>query len=147
MHSDQGAQFKSKAFKKLLDDNNVLASYSRPGYPYDNVVTEVFFKYLKGRGINRISCTSLKDIKMACSEYIESFYNNYNPHPTNLNLAPNLKEEEYFKKNIAIFVSNYLTLVHSSLLSVNEDKLSKYATKSLIASCPSLSNVSFKNGW
>ena len=25
----------------------MLASYSKPGYPYDNAVTEVFFKYLK----------------------------------------------------------------------------------------------------
>ncbi|CAM3131046.1 Integrase catalytic domain-containing protein [Lactococcus hircilactis] len=41
-HSDQGSQFKAQAFRKLLDENNILASYSKPGYPYDNSVTEVF---------------------------------------------------------------------------------------------------------
>ncbi|WP_230207269.1 DDE-type integrase/transposase/recombinase, partial [Enterococcus faecalis] len=41
------------AFRKLLDEHQLLASYSKPGYPYDNAVTEVFFKYLKQREINR----------------------------------------------------------------------------------------------
>ncbi|MQW38737.1 DDE-type integrase/transposase/recombinase, partial [Lactococcus hircilactis] len=41
-HSDQGSQFKAQAFRKLLDENNILASYSKPGYPYDNSVTEIF---------------------------------------------------------------------------------------------------------
>ena len=52
-HSDQGSQFKSASFRKLLDEHQLLASYSKPGYPYDNAVTEVFFKYLKQREINR----------------------------------------------------------------------------------------------
>ncbi|KLL34945.1 integrase, partial [Streptococcus agalactiae] len=29
-------------------------------------------------------------------EYIENFYNNYNPHTANLGLTPNQKEENYF---------------------------------------------------
>ena len=52
-HSDQGSQFKAQAFRKILDENNILASYSKPGYPYDNSVTEVFFKCLKLPEINR----------------------------------------------------------------------------------------------
>lgn len=98
LHSDQGSQFKAKDFRKVLDNHHILASYSKPGYPYDNAVTEVFFKYLKARCLNRHSFTSLKEVKLACFEYIESFYNNYNPHSANLELTPNLKEQQYFKK-------------------------------------------------
>lgn len=98
LHSDQGAQFKSKSFRQLLDNNNILASYSKPGYPYDNAVTEVFFKYLKERCLNRTSFTSIQEVKLACFEYIESFYNNYNPHSANQELTPNQKEKIYFKE-------------------------------------------------
>ena len=45
----QGSQFKAASFRKILDEHQLLASYSKPGYPYDNAVTEVFFKYLKQR--------------------------------------------------------------------------------------------------
>jgi len=51
-HSDQGSQFKSFSVRKIVDDHQLLASHSKPGYPYENAVTEVFFKYLKQRKIN-----------------------------------------------------------------------------------------------
>lgn len=98
-HSDQGSQFKAKAFRKLLDEHHCLASYSKPGYPYDNAVTEVFFKYLKLRQINRHHYQSIRQVRQACFEYIEHFYNNYNPHSANNGLTPNQKEEDYLKKS------------------------------------------------
>lgn len=97
-HSDQGSQFKSASFRKLLDEHQLLASYSKPGYPYDNAVTEVFFKYLKQREINRRTYHSIQEVQLSCFEYIEQFYNNYNPHSANKGLTPNQKEENYFKK-------------------------------------------------
>ncbi|WP_276414749.1 DDE-type integrase/transposase/recombinase, partial [Lactococcus garvieae] len=51
-HSDQGSQFKS--------------SYSKPGYPYDNAVTEVFFKYLKQREINRRTYHTIQEVQLSC---------------------------------------------------------------------------------
>lgn len=97
-HSDQGSQFKSKHFRQLLDKNNMLASYSKPGYPYDNAVTEVCFKYLKERCLNRKAFSSIQEVQLACFEYIESFYNNYNSHSANQELTQNQKEENYFKQ-------------------------------------------------
>ena len=88
-HSDQGSQFKSASFRKLLDEHQLLASYSKPGYPYDNAVTEVFFKYLKQREINRRTYHSIQEVQLSCFEYIEQFYNNYNPHSANNGLTPN----------------------------------------------------------
>src|SRR5699024_10109587 len=69
-HSDQGSQFKSTSFRKLLDEHQLLASYSKPGYPYDNAVTEVFFKYLKQREINRRTYHSIQEVQLSCFEYI-----------------------------------------------------------------------------
>lgn len=96
-HSDQGSQFKSQEFRKLLDEHHLIPSYSKPGYPYDNAVTEVFFKYLKQREINRKTFHSIEEVRLSCFEYIEQFYNNYNPHSANNGLTPNQKKLEYFK--------------------------------------------------
>lgn len=98
-HSDRGSQFTAKDFRDLLDKYNFLPSNSHPGYPYDNSVTESFFKYLKQRELNRKSFSSLEQVKLACFEYIESFYNNYNPHSANDGLTPNEKEDIFFKNS------------------------------------------------
>lgn len=95
-HSDQGSQFKAHEFRKLIDENNIMHSFSKTGYPYDNAVTEVFFKYLKHRQINRKNYQNMNQVQLDCFEYIENFYNNYNPHSANKGLTPNQKEENYF---------------------------------------------------
>ncbi|KSU26950.1 Mobile element protein [Lactococcus lactis subsp. lactis] len=41
---------------------------------------------------------SIQEVQLSCFEYIEQFYNNYNPHSANKGLTPNQKEENYFKK-------------------------------------------------
>ena len=71
-HSDQGSQFKSASFRKILDDHHLLDSYSKPGYPYDNAVTEIFFKYLKQREINRKNL-SLKNFNSLALNTSNSF--------------------------------------------------------------------------
>ena len=43
------SQYTAFAFRKLLDDLNVVQSFSKKGYPFDNAVTESFFKFLKKR--------------------------------------------------------------------------------------------------
>ena len=40
----------------------------------------------------------IQEVQLSCFEYIEQFYNNYNPHSANKGLTPNQKEENYFKK-------------------------------------------------
>ena len=46
-HSDRGSQYTAFAFRKLLDELNVVQSFSKKGYPFDNACCESFFKYLK----------------------------------------------------------------------------------------------------
>ena len=46
-HSDRGCQYTSESFRKTLDRLDVMQSFSKKGYPYDNAVAESFFRYLK----------------------------------------------------------------------------------------------------
>lgn len=94
-HSDRGVQYTAKKFRQELDKHNILASYSQPGYPYDNSVTEVFFKYFKLHCANRSAFSSIEEVRLACFRYIEQFYNDYRPHQTNNQLTPNQKEARF----------------------------------------------------
>lgn len=74
-HSDRGSQYTAFAFRKLLDDLNVVQSFSKKGYPFDNAVAENFFKFLKKEKTNRRSYSSFQNLKISIFEYIEGFYN------------------------------------------------------------------------
>jgi transposase InsO family protein len=52
-HTDQGSQFTSADFRKVIDELNMIQSFSAKGHPYDNAVMECFFKYLKKEELNR----------------------------------------------------------------------------------------------
>ena len=54
-HSDHGTPYTSAAFRKILDELNVVQSFSAKGCPFDNAVVESFFKFLKTEEINRKS--------------------------------------------------------------------------------------------
>ncbi|AXR06667.1 DDE-type integrase/transposase/recombinase [Salinimonas sediminis] len=47
LHSDQGSQYSSRSFRKLLNTLNVEPSMSRRGNCWDNAVAESFFSNLK----------------------------------------------------------------------------------------------------
>lgn len=53
IHSDQGSQFSSNEWKRLLDTSKFLASMSRSGNCWDNAVAESFFSALKKEQIER----------------------------------------------------------------------------------------------
>jgi len=46
-HSDQGSQYTSGTFRKLLHLNKVVQSFSSSGRPHDNAVAEAFFASMK----------------------------------------------------------------------------------------------------
>ena len=94
-HSDRGSQYNSFSFRKLLDDLNVVQSFSKKGHPYDNAVAESFFKYLKHEEINRRNYSSLQELKLSVFEYIEGYYNSRRPHSSLGMLTPNQKEQNF----------------------------------------------------
>ena len=96
-HTDQGSQYTSFEFRKFIEHHPIVHSLSKPGYPWDNAVTEAFFKYMKKEELNRRSFHSIEEVRLACFAYIEGFYNTKRPHGTLDMLTPNKKEALYFE--------------------------------------------------
>lgn len=97
-HTDQGSQYTSLEFRKFIENHPIVHSLSKPGYPWDNAVTEAFFKYMKKEELNRRSFHSIEEVRLACFAYIEGFYNTKRPHGTLDMLTPNEKEALYFER-------------------------------------------------
>lgn len=97
-HSDRGSQYTAFSFRQLLDSLNVVQSFSKKGYPFDNACCESFFKYLKKEEINRRTYHSLQDLQLSVFEYIEGFYNSKRPHGSLGMMTPNEKEELFWNQ-------------------------------------------------
>ena len=98
-HSDRGSQYTAFSFRQLLDSLNVVQSFSKKGYPFDNAVCECFFKYLKKEEINRRTYHTLQELHTSIFEYIEGFYNSRRPHSSLGLLTPNEKENIYWEQH------------------------------------------------
>lgn len=94
--SDRESQYTAFAFKQLLDTLNVVQSYSKKEYPFDNACCECFFKYLKKEETNRKTYHSLQELQLSIFEYIEGFYKSKRPHGSLGMLTPNEKEELFW---------------------------------------------------
>ena len=70
-HSDRGSQYTALSFRQLLDSLNVVQSFSKKGYPFDNACCQCFFKYLKKEETNRRTYHSLQELRLSVFEYIE----------------------------------------------------------------------------
>lgn len=99
-HSDRGSQYTSFIFRKFLDSNNIIQSFSKLAHPWDNAVMESFFKYMKKEELNRRTFKNIHEVYQSCFEYIEGFYNSMRPHSANSMMTPNAKENKYFNENI-----------------------------------------------
>ena len=75
LHSDQGFQYTSQAYFKLMQSYKITPSMSRRGNPYDNVMAENFFSILKTECIYRHKPKSLREANSMIERYID-FYNN-----------------------------------------------------------------------
>ena len=94
-HSDRGSQYTAFSFRQLLDSLNVVQSFSKKGYPFDNACCECFFKYLKKEETNRRTYHSLQELQLSVLQYIEGYYNSKRPHGTLGMLTPNEVEDLY----------------------------------------------------
>lgn len=97
-HSDQGTQYTAFAFRKLLDSFNIVQSFSKKGYPFDNAVAECFFRYLKQEETNRRTYKTLSELQLSVFQYIEGYYNSRRPHGTLNYLTPNEKERLFYEQ-------------------------------------------------
>ena len=74
LHSDQGYQYTSYAYKALTKKHEVTPSMSRPGMPLDNACAENFFSILKCECIYREKPKTIEEARQLVDEYI-SYYN------------------------------------------------------------------------
>ena len=80
IHSDQGTQYGSDAWRRFCKSNGLEPSMSRKGNCWDNAVAESFFSSLKKERIKKHICKT-RDLAVAdIAEYIESFYNRSRRH-------------------------------------------------------------------
>jgi putative transposase len=79
-HSDQGIQYASEGFRKILRDNGFIQSMSRKGNCYDNAITETFFHTLKTELTHRTKYRTREEARQSIFEYIEIFYNRKRLH-------------------------------------------------------------------
>lgn len=94
-HSDRGCQYTAFAFRKLLSGLNIVQSFSKKGYPYDNACCESFFKYLKQEVSDLDNYPTFESLRLSIFEYIEGFYNTKRPHITLNMMTPDEKERKY----------------------------------------------------
>ena len=81
-HSDQGSQYASEQFHRLLADHGITCSMSRSGDAWDNSAMESFFSSLKVERVNRRVYATRDEAKADVFDYVERFYNPRRRHST-----------------------------------------------------------------
>ena len=81
-HSDQGSQYTSEDFQRLLADQGVTCSMSRRGDCWDNAAMESFFSTLKRERVYRRQYATRDQARADVFDYIERFYNPRRRHST-----------------------------------------------------------------
>jgi len=87
-HSDQGSQYTSDEFQRLLAGHGVTCSMSRLGNCWDNAAMESFFATLKKERTNRKHYRTRDEARADVFDYIERFYNPRRRHSTLGYLSP-----------------------------------------------------------
>lgn len=81
-HSDQGSQYTSEDFQRLLDSHGIIYSMSRRGNCWNNAAMESFFSTLKTERLSRRHYRTRDDLRADVFDYIERFYNPKRRHST-----------------------------------------------------------------
>jgi putative transposase len=82
LHSDQGVQYTSWAYRQLLKEKGIMYSLSRKGNCWDNAPAESFFHTLKTELVMFEDYNTINEAKISLFSYIESFYNRKRRHST-----------------------------------------------------------------
>ena len=80
VHSDQGVQYGSEAYRNLLTKYGMIQSMSRKGNCWDNAVAESFFHTLKTERTATESYLNHTQARVSIFDYIEVFYNRKRRH-------------------------------------------------------------------
>jgi len=93
-HSDQGSEYCSEIYQKVITRAGLQSSMSRAGTPTDNAFVESFFKTLKNELVHHWRFNSIVECVARIVDYVE-FYNEDRLHSSLNYLSP----KEYQKLN------------------------------------------------
>lgn len=79
-HSDQGSQYTSTAYQRLLKAYAIRVSMNGVGTWYDNAPMESFFGSLKAERVHHVTYATRSQARRDLFRYIESFYNRRRLH-------------------------------------------------------------------
>ena len=95
-HSDQGSQYASEDFQRLLAHHGIACSMSRKGDCWDNAAMESFFASLKKEHVyTKPRYLSRDQARADLFEYIEGFYNPQRRHSKLGQLSPAEFEQRF----------------------------------------------------
>jgi putative transposase len=99
-HSDQGFQYCSGQYVKILKENGIEISMSEKANPYDNAKMESFFRTLKVEEVYMSDYETYDDVLDSIPYFIEEMYNKKRLH-SSLGYMPPEEFEDKFNKNKA----------------------------------------------
>ena len=80
VHSDQGVQYASHQYRRLLKSNGFVGSMSKKGCCWDNAVAESFFGSLKQERVHWRNYETRYDAQQDILNYITMWYNSHRLH-------------------------------------------------------------------
>lgn len=92
-HSDQGSQYTSEDFQRLLGEHGITCSMSKRGDCWDNAAVESFFSTLKTERTRPRRYLTRDEARADVFDYIERFYNPRRRHSTLGQVSPDAFEE------------------------------------------------------
>ena len=93
-HSDQGSQYASRKFRRLLWRHRIDQSMSRRGNCWDNSPMERLFRSLKTEWIPPLGYRSLEAAQRDINDYFMRYYNWMRPHAANNGIPPARAEKQ-----------------------------------------------------
>lgn len=75
VHSDRGGQFRSRAYRRVLERHQLAGSMGRVASAADNAAMESFFSLLQKNVLDRHTWTTREDLQIAVAVWIERTYN------------------------------------------------------------------------
>jgi putative transposase len=92
-HSDQGVQYRARAYRVEVERCGGIVSMSRRGNCLDNAVVESFFSALKRELPNDRPVEDVRELKRVLFAYIEAYYNTRRRHSALGYESPNRYEQ------------------------------------------------------
>jgi putative transposase len=92
-HSDRGCQYTSRAYRRRLEQAQMVVSISRKGNCWDNAAMESFFGSLKEECVGSTIYPSHEQARLSLFEYLEVYYNRQRRHSSLGYVSPLMYEQ------------------------------------------------------